>query len=137
MTVRTFEVRENEHLNYIECAGVCVPSDWTIDQLRDALAKRNIRFLNERDAMVAFGEAVRMKAELEQRERELTATIAKLAGEVTKMRTEMGTIKELQAKVDQLNGEIDELWGRKAKVDSSEDGKGSKGGKKTKGGRKK
>lgn len=124
MSVRTFEVRENEHLNYIECAGVRVPANWTIDQLRDALAKRNIRFSNEQDAIAAFGESIRLKAELERREDELTANIAKLSEEAQRLRAEMGTIKELQAKVDRLNDEIDGLWGKTAKKDKKAGRKG-------------
>ena len=54
-------------INYIECAGVRVPENWTVDALRRALAKRNIRFSNrnEEEIMAVFGNAIMLKKQLE------------------------------------------------------------------------
>ena len=54
-------------LDYIECAGVRVPADWSVEQLAEALIKRKIRFANEQEIMNVFGNAIRMKASLEHR----------------------------------------------------------------------
>ena len=69
-------------LNYIECAGVRVPSDWSIDQLREALAKRKIRFqmMHEKEIMAVFGDAIQLKASLER-------DISRLHDEVVKWET--------------------------------------------------
>ena len=53
-------------LNYIECSGVRVPSDWNIKTLEMALMKRKIRFQNEKEIMAVFGEAVNLKSNLEE-----------------------------------------------------------------------
>ncbi len=55
-------------IDYIECAGVRVPSDWTVSQLREALAQRKIRFqtMHEREIMAVFGDAIQLKASLEK-----------------------------------------------------------------------
>lgn len=50
---------------YIESAGVRVPANWTIDDLRTALGKRKIRFNNEEEIMAVFGDALQLKASLE------------------------------------------------------------------------
>jgi len=50
---------------YIECDGVRVPADWTPDDLRVALGKRKIRFKNEEEIMAVFGDAIQLKAALE------------------------------------------------------------------------
>lgn len=52
--------------DYIECAGVRVPADWNLEQLRAALLKRKIRFQNEAEIMSVFGEAIELKAKLEK-----------------------------------------------------------------------
>ena len=65
-------------LNYIECAGVRVPSDWSVDQLREALSKRNIRFSNEEDIMVVFGKSIQLKASLEEQISTLQAEVTRL-----------------------------------------------------------
>ena len=66
-------------LNYIECAGVRVPSDWSVDQLREALVKRNIRFsrVNEKEIMAVFVAAIQLKSQLENNIHELQAEVAK------------------------------------------------------------
>lgn len=46
-------------LDYIECAGVRVPADWSVEQLAEALSKRKIRFANEQEIMNVFGNAIR------------------------------------------------------------------------------
>ncbi|MBA7643614.1 hypothetical protein ES703_51345 [subsurface metagenome] len=50
---------------YIECAGVRVPADCTPDDLRAVLEKRKIRFNNEAEIMAVFGDAIQLKASLE------------------------------------------------------------------------
>jgi len=66
------------NLDYIECAGVRVPVDWSMEQLRSALAKRKIRFANENEIMSVFGNAVQMKAVLEKEISHLHAEAARL-----------------------------------------------------------
>lgn len=73
-------------IDYIVCDGVRVPADWTIGQLRDALAKRNIRFTNEEEIVRVFGEAVKLKAELENRVYGLQKEIAALEEVVVMLR---------------------------------------------------
>lgn len=51
---------------YIECAGVRIPIDWTVDKLKVALAKRKIRFPNEADIITAFGTYVDMLRDLQK-----------------------------------------------------------------------
>ncbi len=63
---------------YIECAGVRVPKDWTVDQLREALAKRNIRFQHEDEIIAVFGDALH--------------TIGALGEEVTRRRNELSKL---------------------------------------------
>ena len=63
------------NLDYIECAGVRVPADWSIRQLREALSKRKMRFKNEKEIMNVFGDAVNLKAKLEARIHELSEKI--------------------------------------------------------------
>ena len=104
--VRTIEVKENKDLNYIECAGVNVPARWTIDQLRDALAKRKIRFPNEEDAIFVFGEAIRLKVELEARNAELIKEGNRLQGEASMMQIKKNTVVQLRLEVDQLKDKI-------------------------------
>jgi len=53
-------------ISYIECAGVRVPSNWSVGQLAEALAKRKIRFNNEQEIMAVFGDAIKLKRSLEQ-----------------------------------------------------------------------
>ena len=65
------------NLNYIECAGVRVPSDWSVEQLAEALAKRKIRFANEKEIMSVFGDAIRLKSSLENEISRLQAEVAK------------------------------------------------------------
>ena len=131
MTVRTFEIRENKDLNYIECVGVRVPANWTIDQLRDALAKRNIRFSNEQDAIAVYGAAIEFKVELERRISELNASIARLSGEAARLRDEMGTIRDLRTEIEHLKDEIDML-----RRSGGDEGKGDKGHKRVRRGKK-
>ncbi len=69
-------------LDYIECAGVRVPSNWKIKQLASALEKRKIRFNNEQEIMNVFGHAIHLQAELEARDHELRKEIQKLESEV-------------------------------------------------------
>ncbi|GAI83438.1 unnamed protein product [marine sediment metagenome] len=45
-------------LDYIECAGVRVPADWSVEQLTEALSKRKIRFANEQEIMHIFTKAI-------------------------------------------------------------------------------
>ena len=66
------------NLNYIKCAGVRVPSNWSLDQLREALAKRDIRFLNEDEITAVFGRAIELKASLEANITQLQAELARL-----------------------------------------------------------
>lgn len=66
------------NIDYIQCDGVRVPSDWSVDQLGEALAKRKIRFHNEREIMRVFGEAILLKATLETIIHKLHEEIAKL-----------------------------------------------------------
>jgi len=65
-------------LDYIECAGIRVPFDWSVEQLAEALSKRKIRFENEQEIMNAFGNALRMKASLK-------SEISRLQAEETKL----------------------------------------------------
>ena len=69
-----------DNLPYIECAGVDVPANWTVNELREALAKRHIRFRQESDIIAMFGNALKVKAELTQ--------------EVSRLRTELGKLTE-------------------------------------------
>jgi len=76
-------------LDYIECAGVRVPEDWTIEQLRSALERRNIRFrkANEEEIMRVFGEAVVLKQKLGKE-------IDALKNEKAKLIVNIGKLKE-------------------------------------------
>lgn len=65
------------NIDYIECDGVRVPSTWTGAQLKEALAKRKIRFQNEAAIMHVFGNAIHLKATLEQKVLDLQAEVAK------------------------------------------------------------
>ena len=69
-----------QDLAYIECAGVRVPGNWTIGQLREALAKRKIRFeqMHEAEIIAVFGDAVGLKARLERQIDILKDEISKL-----------------------------------------------------------
>jgi len=60
-------------LAYITCAGVRVPSNWTLEHLRVALGRRKISFSKstEHDIMAVFGEAIQLKKELESAIKEL------------------------------------------------------------------
>lgn len=49
---------------YIECAGVRIPADWTLDNLRAALENRKIRFANEKEVMAVFGDAIQIRNSL-------------------------------------------------------------------------
>ena len=75
-------------LCYIECAGVRVPSDWSVDQLQEALAKRKIRFqkAHEKEIMAVFGEAIQLKASLEKNIHNLNAEVARLEKYVNEKR---------------------------------------------------
>jgi len=77
-----------ENQNYIECAGVRIPSDWSVEQLAQALERRKIRFRNEEEIMAVFGDAIRLKSSLEK-------AISRLRTEVTKLDRH---IKERQKK---------------------------------------
>ena len=72
------------NLAYIECAGVRVPANWTVEQLRTALAKRSIRFAtkNEEEILRVFGEAIGLKASLEKEILQLQSTLIKLKRDV-------------------------------------------------------
>lgn len=63
---------------YIECAGVRVPADCTVEELRIMLEKRNIRFNNEEEIMAVFGNALQLKASLEKTITVLKAEISTL-----------------------------------------------------------
>ena len=52
-------------LNYIECASVRVPANWSLDMLQKTLKKRKIRFHNEEDILAVFGTAIKLKKDLE------------------------------------------------------------------------
>jgi hypothetical protein len=41
-------------ITYIDCDGVNVPADWTVDELRWALARRKTRFPNEKRIIAVF-----------------------------------------------------------------------------------
>jgi len=71
-----------ETINYIECAEVRIPSNWSVDQLRVALGKRKIRFSNEKELMSVFGEAIKLKSQLEDNIHELRTEITKWDGYV-------------------------------------------------------
>ena len=58
--------------DYIECAGVRVPTDWTFDDLAEALKKRNARFSNERDIKAAFQSFLDCRISLQNQIYELT-----------------------------------------------------------------
>ena len=69
-----------ETLAYITCAGVRVPSNWTLEHLRIALKHRRISFpkATEHDIMAVFGEAIRLKRLLESAIKGLEEEKAKL-----------------------------------------------------------
>ena len=50
--------------DYIEVAGVRTPAHWSIEELRSALAKRQIRFGNEEEILAVYGVFLRTKDEL-------------------------------------------------------------------------
>jgi hypothetical protein len=43
-----------ETRDYVDCAGVNVPADWTVEELRWALKRRKRRFPNEKEIIAAF-----------------------------------------------------------------------------------
>ena len=67
------------NLDYIECAGVRVPADWTVEELSKALAERKIRFnsKNETEIMAVFGNAIELKRVLEVRLNEAQNALVK------------------------------------------------------------
>lgn len=73
-------------LDYIECDGVRVPSNWTIERLRNALAKRKIRFSNEQEIIGVFGDAVQLKYSLEERIHFLRTQVAELNDYINRKR---------------------------------------------------
>lgn len=77
-------------LNYIECAGVRVPANWTVEQLREALTKRRMRFttLHEKEIMEVFGNAILLKKGLEQNIDKLKTELERLQG-LVKERTRL------------------------------------------------
>ena len=64
--------------NYIECMGVRVPADWSVEQVAASLVKRHIRFSNEAEIMRVFGEALCLKAALEHEVTCLKSEVEKL-----------------------------------------------------------
>jgi hypothetical protein len=52
--------------NYVVCDGLQVPFNWTVDALRKALAKRNITFPRDGDAIVVFADALSIRQALER-----------------------------------------------------------------------
>lgn len=77
-----------ENRNYIECAGFRIPSDWSVEELAQALERRKIRFRNEEEIISVFGNALRLKSSLEK-------DISRLRAEVTKLN---GYVEERQKK---------------------------------------
>ena len=45
--------------NYVDCDGVNVPADWTVEELRWALARRKTRFPNEKAIIAVFAAKTR------------------------------------------------------------------------------
>lgn len=68
----------DEYPDYIVCAGVAVPADWTVEELKKILAKRQIRFRHEEELMKVFGKALLLKRSLQDQIRELEEKKAKL-----------------------------------------------------------
>ena len=62
--------------NYIECAGVRIPKNWTISNLAEALEKRGVRFTNEQDIVAAFSVFLDTRIRLQQQIRELEAELS-------------------------------------------------------------
>jgi len=69
-------------LDYIECAGVRVPANYSLKELRVALKKRGIAFANEGEIQRVFGEAIELKRKLQTSIRELEAREAELSTSV-------------------------------------------------------
>jgi len=76
-------------LDYIECAGVRVPADWTFQKLRDALAGRKIRFANEQEIANVFGKAVLLKFKLQSEIDGLVKQRQELRTEVILLKTKL------------------------------------------------
>jgi len=91
----------NWSLNYIECDGVRVPEDWTLTHLKRALAKRRIRFGNEREIMAVFGDAVKMKQHIENEIDELRRTKSELEIKVAdlKIKANISVIHQATKKI--------------------------------------
>lgn len=83
-------------LDYIECAGVKVPEDWSIEQLRSALGKRKIRFQSEGEILRVFGEAVMLKRQLEQETQSLKEEIQSSKKEIAGLRLRITKQLKLQ-----------------------------------------
>jgi len=76
-------------LAYVECAGVRVPMDSTVEDLRDALGKRKVRFGNEKEILEAFGSLVEARGILQteisglvRRKANLERTVTRLKGKL-------------------------------------------------------
>ena len=76
-------------LSYAECAGVRVSLDSTVEELRDALEKRKVRFSNEKEIMEAFGSLVETRkilqkeiSTLEKQRNSLRRVIDRLKGKL-------------------------------------------------------
>jgi hypothetical protein len=57
-----------ETIAYIDCDGVNVPDDWTVEELRWALAQRKTRFPNE-EAIIAVFAAKKGESKQQKRRR--------------------------------------------------------------------
>jgi len=77
---------------YIISAGVRVPANWTVEELGKALAKRKIAFTNEKEIMDAFGDALRIKEQLE-------SAIEQLRGEKTRISFDVASLDRQKEKL--------------------------------------
>jgi predicted nucleic acid-binding Zn-ribbon protein len=88
---------------YITSAGVRVPANWTVEDLGKALAKRKITFSNEREIMDVFGDALRVKEQLEKAIEQLTRETTRLSSDVRHLESEWNTLqKEIKRLENQL-----------------------------------
>ena len=77
-------------VDYIECAGLRVPINWTPAQLEKALSERKIKLANEKEVMAVFGDSLKMveillleRAELRVEVTEMKKVKAQLSVETT------------------------------------------------------
>ena len=81
--------REIERRPYVICDGVSVPIDWTVEELREALGARKLKFHSEQEILYAFGDALRIRQSLEQGVARLRKEASDLSQRIKRLSTQI------------------------------------------------